>query len=318
MPLFCLLQVIFILGFLLMPMGVYAMPNPTLVAINDTYVFRNLLQTGDQLYLVEYRVSYNTTVVTDKPSDTWQMALYDNVTTSLVATRPLNYFNHNVISIYLNATQALSWGGTHMIKVMGSPSVFPLLTEDVNMQTRVLAPGDYKEKTALVGIIVELAKDLQADWKLPLLTTQDRLNIDGAYYFNKAIPNLVLIGPEAFQYAEISAGGTPIPWGINYTQNLPTHTGAQLRGAFTSMGTIFGISGNWSEIWFAGLFYLVVVGVMFPVVKKPELAFIAGFPVLLGFAWLGLGGATIMNWVVAVIFLAALGFGIYFILGHMG
>jgi hypothetical protein len=159
-----------------MGMPVLAIGSPTSVSIGDVFVFRDVLTTGDQLYFVRYDVSYAGNQ-TEDAEDTWQVALYDS-SGGLVATRPLNYYQHNIISIYLTSTQALAWEGAHSIKIMGMPSVFSPLIEGTNMRTRVFAPGDYYEKASLGGVMVMQAGVLEADWGITLLTSGDKLNAD--------------------------------------------------------------------------------------------------------------------------------------------
>ena len=79
---------------------VYAVDDPTSVSIGDCNVFTDLLEDGDQLYFVRYDVSYSPEPEEDA-EDTWQMALYDTDGTTLIegAVRPLNYYQHNIISI---------------------------------------------------------------------------------------------------------------------------------------------------------------------------------------------------------------------------
>ena len=92
------------------------------VTIEDTYVFRDVFETGDQLYFVRYDVSYDP-IPDENPGDTWQMSLYDEAGT-LMDSIPLNYFQHNIISIYLESSEALTWEGSSTVRIMGMPSVF--------------------------------------------------------------------------------------------------------------------------------------------------------------------------------------------------
>src|SRR3990170_93592 len=59
-------------------------------------VFQNLWATGDQLYVMEYDVYYTPDNPDESPAETFLMAIYNG--SSLVATRPLNNYGHNVTS----------------------------------------------------------------------------------------------------------------------------------------------------------------------------------------------------------------------------
>ena len=210
-----------VLGLLLATGVALAIGNPDYVAIGDAYVFRDVLETGDQLYFVRYDVSYNSTPDEDA-EDTWEMALYDS-DGNLTATRELEYYQHNIRSIYLGSDDAIAWEGAHRIIVRGMPSVFGNLTEGINMRTQTLAPGDYYELESLGGIMITQAGILEADWEITLLTSGDRLNATGANYFLKAIPGLNDMAPNIFQTTIRALDVEYTPWSQNYTEGLQEH-----------------------------------------------------------------------------------------------
>ena len=303
-----------ILGFLLTSGVTLAIGNPDYVLIADVYAFRDVLESGDQLYFTRYDVSYGTNQ-TEEAEDTWQMALYDSSGT-LVATRPFNYYQHNIISIYLTPTQAIAWEGAHSVKIRGSPSVFGDLIEGTNMVTKVLAPGDYYEKTSLQEILVEQAKELEDDWNITLLTSENKLNTTGTQFFTEAIPNLGSMVPGLLATAVRQLTPDYVSWNQTYAEELQEHEGSRLKEAVTDIGAYFGLSEGWSGFWLISIVYLLFVGAMYPTVRNPGWALIAGFPILAGAAFLGVG-TSLLTLVVVLVLIAALIFGIYFILGRL-
>lgn len=289
-----------------------AIGDPDYVTINDIFVFRNLLETGDQLYFVRYDVSYNTTP-TEDADETWQMVLYDTDGTTQVASRPLNYYQHNIISVYLSSTDALTWEGAYAVRVMGMPSVFDALIEGTNMRTRTLGPGDYKEGTEIGAVMLEQAAILEDDWVITLLTAGGLLNATGANYFTIAVGQLGTVAPEIFETVTKQHTDPYTDWDEAYSEALPEHRGSRLQNAMTGIGSIFGINEGWSTFWLVGVMYLLVAGIMYVPTRNPGLAVLAAFPVLVGVAWLGMG-TDMLRLVGILVLIAAVLFGIYFIL----
>lgn len=288
---------------------VLAISDPDYVTIEDVYVFRDVLEDGDQLYFCRYDVSYNTTPSED-PEDTWQMALYNEGIPE--ATRALNYYDHNIISIYLDPDEALAWEGGYEIRITGMPSVFDPLVEGTNWVKRALAIGDYYEGGSLGDGMIEQAGLLEAD--LGTLLTINKLNDNGSVYFLAAVPGLNLMVPEIFTATITYPSVNYTEWDTSYEEGLQEHEGARLRGAITGVGSIFGLSEGWSGFFAGGLLFLVLAGIIYVPTRDPKLSLLPAFPILVGAAWLGIG-TTWLQIVVIVVLVAAFLFGVYFILG---
>lgn len=302
-----------LLGLLLLGLlggPVLAISNPDYVTIGDTYVFRNVSETGDQLFFCRYDVSYNS-VPSEDAEDTWQMALY-NSTGALIATRPLNYYQHNIISIYLSAADAITWGGAHQIKIMGMPSVFGNLTEGINMRTNTLGPADYYEEDYLGGIMITQAELLEADWAITLLTATDKLNSTGKTFFLLAVPGLGDMVPEIFEITTHTTEIEYTSYNNTYAAGLSTHAGDKLTGAITDIGKIVNVSFGWTSFWFAMLGALMMGGIVFASNGNPVWAMLGGLGMVSIFAFLF--GGSIFTLLVVVAWALALGFGISYIL----
>lgn len=312
--------IVYILVIYLLSFGgvAHAIGNPDYVTIGDAYVFRNVLETGDQLYFVRYDVSYNGTPDEDS-EDTWQMALYDS-NDNLTATRPLNYYQHNIISIYLTPDQALTWELAHYVRIMGNPAIFSPLTEGVNMTTRVLAPSDYYEASSLGGVMITQAEILEADWEITLLTTGDLLNSTGATYFIAAVPGLSSMVPEIF-----SATTRRIPWerttinttGINATeQNLPVSLEEGIEGVDTILGVTDHTIGGVAWVTLLGL---VVGGGFYATTNRPDISILGGMVGTLGIsAWLGVSAPQVMYTFIAIALVVVLMFTLVYVVPKMG
>lgn len=307
-----------LVGILLVGGVVYAISNPDYVTIGDTYVFENVTETDDQLYFVRYDVSYNGTPDEDA-SDAWQMALYDSVG-NLIATRPLNYYQHNIISIYLTPAQALTWEAANQVRIMGMPSVFGNLTEGLNMRSRTLSPADYYQQSSLGGIMITQAEILEADWEIPLLTTGDLLNATGANYFLAAVPGLNSMVPEIFSQTERT-----IPWtrttinttGINSTQaNLPTTLEEGIQGLDEMLGVTNHVWGGLAWVLFMGF---VVGGVVYSATQRPDIATLGGVGGTFGIAaYLGISYPHVMYALVALALFVVFIFTLVYVIPRMG
>jgi len=288
---------------LLFATPVLAVDNPDAIGIGDVYVFNGTLETGDILFYVRYDVSYASQPPEDS-EDTFVMAIYDTDGSTLLATRPLNYYQHNIISIYLDADDnTLTWGTEYRVRVMGSPAVFGNLTEGVNMKTAVLSGGDYRTTTDLGGIMVAQARILEDDWGTTLLTSSDRLNSTGAYYFNKAVPGLSTMATDIF---ELSTQQFPYARnesitraGLNKTlENLPV----SLNSAIGGLNSVFGVTSNtWGGFSWLLFFGLVLGGVVYAASRRPDIAVLGGVMGSMGIgAYMGVAEGNVLLFVMAV------------------
>jgi len=218
--LFALVVITTILTSFLLVGSASAISNPDSIAIEKLKVFTNIWEKGDWLVFVEYDIDYLVTPPED-PEDTYLVALYNELG-NLVASNPLNYYGHNIISIYLNSsnvtTKGLDWDliDNYSIRVTGNPVYFFPLVEDTNFDTRFFDSStdafdnnsDYNRQL-LGALCVTVAEILEKDWGIDLLTDNDRLNSAGSITFKDAIPGLDQVCPsifaEALSIAEVPA-----------------------------------------------------------------------------------------------------------------
>jgi len=306
----------FLIGILFLGLfagSVFAIGDPEGgVSILEALVFRDVLDSGDQLYYVRYSVNF-TSVPEERAVDTWHMVLYDYLG-NLTATRPLNYFGENIISIYLESDEALPWGYAHQVQIGGMPSVYGNLTEGINMVSYNLSVYDYFEATYLGDAMLSEAAVLETNLGLDLLSDNGRLIAVGSQLFLYAIPKLTYMVPTIFESAteDIDVDYNP-DYDTSYGEGLRTHEGPSLTGAITSLGSIINVGHDAMAFWLIMIFFLCMGGLIFSSGGNPAWALVVGYACLAGGAYL-MGGtifilATIIPVILAVIF------GILFILG---
>ena len=236
----------------LFTLPVRAITNPSSIAILDQKVFRNVKETGDQLWFCMYNVVYSPQP-SEPASAAFQFAIYDTTGVTKLFSTDLNYYQENIISIYLTPSQALVWMDPYKVKVMGKSGLFPYVVEGVNMVTRTLDPViDYKEETSCSAYLLTIASTLQTDWAITLLEA-GKLNSTGASTFSTAVPGLVTVYPEIFQTVTTQPDLTYTNWTEAYAKSN-SNAGPKLKRAIADIGqTIFGIKEGPSAWMFAGM-----------------------------------------------------------------
>ncbi len=317
------LVVVLLLAFLLGSLALsFAVPvsavnNPDSISVESVRVFQNLWEANDQLYVIEYKDMYDTTPV-EKASDTFLAAIYDGVT--LKRSRPLVYYDHNIISIYCTATEALVWGESYQVKIMGNPSYF-VLSEDVNCDTFTLSPVHWIEGSGSTEVgyletwITDLADTLEISWGggIDLLTTNDKLTEEGAVTFETAIPGLVQICPDIY---EVRVSVYTNPDGT-FTKTLSTelagNVGDRLQNALDKLGDWIGVPAEVAGGVAFGILFFILAGRIFVATHNPAAAIVLAMPfIIIG----NLIGLIPLAATFIAVFLVIILFGIVFILAR--
>ena len=294
---------------------VFAIGNPTSVNILEAAVFTGLWETGDRLVYIRYNVDYSP-VPTEDASDTWLAMWINGAGTPVV--RPLNYYQHNIISIYLTAAQVttytFTWGTNYWIRVSGSPSIFTLV-EGTNMRTTMLVVGDYKSLSDAGVYFLGQAQILENSWGIDLVGSYGKLNTTGSTYFREAIPNLEDALPEIFtEIVDI-----PTATRGNFTKagqtSFASHTGPNLSAAMTAIGTWLGTTGGWMGFYSMIMVMGVFAAGMFAATKIPVAGLFGAVAILGLWAYLGLGSDLLVA-LGAVATVVAILFGVVFIMGR--
>ena len=300
---------------------VLAIADPDSITIESVRVFQNLWEAGDELFIIEYDVAYGSTP-TEDATDTFFAGVYDG--TTLEYSRPLDYYDYNFTSIYLNSIEALDWGDPLVIKVSGNPSYFSSFTEGVNVRSFTLSAGNWiagsssASKSYLTTWCLSLASVFEDVWGVTLLTSTGKLNSVGIQKFNEAIPGVTSLCPGLSDVSLSYPTITGATYNPAYETQLAGQGGSRLQTAMVNLSTYFLGSANWYLLIGAvgvGLLFFILSGRIFTATGSVPLAISVSIPFIIAGAIIGLIPLSF-------IFAAGLGilvvFGITFILARIG
>jgi hypothetical protein len=306
---------------------VLAIDNPDSISIESVRVFGNLLETGDALFVVEFKVMYASEPDEDA-IDAFFIGVWDGAVKG--PSRGIYDYQHGVRSIYLTAAQFSSftytWGSEYTVRVVGNPTYFPIVTEGINRASTTLSPSHWlrgatsemsREYLAL-WIEHSLGPSLGTSWGIPLLTETGKLNSLGSVVFREAIPGLSGICPDLF------AVSSSIP---SYTTHTPNkaledvYLGRRGPGLSEALGGIEGwitggrsTSGNLIGAFGIMLLYFILAGRIFLATNNVAASIAISIQFFLAGTYVG---ALPVSYVFIAAFLTVVMFGITFILGRL-
>jgi len=296
--------------------------NPDSITLHTVKVFQNIFETNDVLFVTSYDVAYTTEP--DEPAkSTFNLAVYGTDGTTLIKSRPLNYYRYNVHSVYFTAAQApanLTWGSEYKVRVMGNPNFFPM-TEDVTMDTMTLSSWSWVEGAAtasrdmLKNHCLDLAATLENEWGITLIiTTPEKqvLNSTGRTTFLDAIPGLDSAVPDLFQVAIGAITVTHQERAAAYEDELTIESqlGTQVKNAFAGVGNYLGVSvGTVAWMWI-GLFMVVVASIVFLNSGNTTASLLLTVPIALIGVWTGAIPMALL-FTVGVVIVVYMGYYIY-------
>lgn len=243
---------------------VYAASDPDgTPALIDTWVFRNLYETDDRLFVWEANIPYATTpdeLVSE--AYIWQLLDTDN-TTELGRTTGYafyeNGFGYNVYSIYFSADDAVTWGQAYNLKLVQNPAVFgspqdwsyPISTSSYTSLT-----DQEDNRTELATRVLLLAAELDARWGLSgssslLLESESGtvLSIYGEAVFRGAIYGIQALAPYAFRIVIGTIDAEDRTWDTEYAENLTTqYSGTWIQESKDAGGDLWGVGYDLTSI----------------------------------------------------------------------
>ena len=217
-------------------------------------VYRNMLETGDQLYIFYINIPY--AVVPDAlvtEAFIWRLIDTDNITELGQTTGSVfqdNGYGYNVYSMYFAAADAPTWGADYTVRLSENPSVFDAPI-DFNYG---ISSGDYSILTETEDVqaeiaarVIGLAKQLDTRWSLApadsLIKEQETgtvLSLNGETVFRAAIFGLQALAPTAFDIVVGLITATDRTWTDNYTSNVVTqYTGTWIGTAQNAGASMF-------------------------------------------------------------------------------
>lgn len=148
--------------------------------VQQVEVYRNVLEIGDQLYLITGRVEYTMHPIM-LSSQTYIIRLMDGVT-ELGSTTFYPYHNsgydYGVASIYFSAADALAWSGAYTVQLQGNPTLHWLDTTAITAMDSALAFDTPVYTDETTGSNSAAANDMTL---LPAAPA-----VDDAYYFGSS------------------------------------------------------------------------------------------------------------------------------------
>jgi hypothetical protein len=263
-----------LIGIVLTTPGVaYAAPiaSPTTYDINAVDVYSPALETGDQLFIVKFEITYGVNP-TEDAGEAWLLRLKDSTGAEVASASPYAYYNSGYIagggvSFYLPASIAIAWGSAATVVIepnptltwtsMPAPKSFAALAWNsattigtvataVGARVRVLAIG----LNSLASL--DFAENINGVWKFTSY---------GEGYFDVVIPILRTVQPNLYQSTLRSPILADNQYGDTYQQN----TDANLVGTPldpTNLAAGMGLSRMWATgaIWFG--FCILVAGLI--------------------------------------------------------
>lgn len=204
---------------------------PEIIAIN---VYRNLLQTGDRLFLIYVNIPYATEP--DLPvtqAFIWRLFAMDGTTekgsTVGYAFKDGGY-GYNLYSMYFDNTTGVTWNLEYPLRLYGNPLVFdtpPTYNFTVPTSAYSTLSDTDDEQAELAARILDIAIDLDSRWGLSVdysLLSQmggsTVLSVYGEAFFRGAIYGLQAMAPGVFCFiiGDVTAGDRD--WELAYSENL--------------------------------------------------------------------------------------------------
>jgi len=195
-------------------MPVFAIDDPEVLQVNAVWVYRNCMEDGDQLYLIDYTLDYDPDsdpLTDDNPDENITEAYLVrlmNGAAELGSTAPYAYYDEGydrgLVALYFSAAEAPAWEGAYTMILVGNPT---LAWGADPPETSV---GDFDlwqdwpistTQEILASRILWLADQLELAWAVDMIETTasgSRLTDYGESYFVNVIPDLRTMAPSAF------------------------------------------------------------------------------------------------------------------------
>ena len=264
------------------------LPSSMEIPANYVKVFRNLVETGDMLYVFEYNIAFTSDNFSDNisASESFIFRLYDTDNVTVLATATpyafpffdTNGYSHGVSGFYFaNADTKPAWGSAVKIELYGLPTYFtPAQSCNYTLTASNYTSSTTQEanQTALYNYILletDRLTKFYDDTGVILQGTSDTgmvLSNYGENYFRGAIPGIQTLCPSLF-YIQVyvptrmdSATSYNMSLGDTYTAR---HATSDFGKGFTRIGEAMGVSGAFAG---AGICFVLCIVVCIYFNKK--------------------------------------------------
>lgn len=259
-------------AFLFAPvMHIYAdSPDPNLTSINETYVWRNVLESDDYLLIAKYSVipGTNETVgfvssnssysinTTDDISDMFTFRLMDVANTNelgVVEAYPYqdDGWGQGVISFYFPASTSPAWGSSLWIRIEGkatkfsSPPIYSFNVPAISYST-LTDQEDIRKDIAIK--VIDIAQTVGRSWFTVQSLTEETesgtvLSQSGESYLRQVIPGIQALCPNLFILQILDTISTNTTWSLNQSEkSAALVTNSSLANGITGMASLFDMS----------------------------------------------------------------------------
>jgi hypothetical protein len=219
-----LLIVILSLGLSMPAFATSSLPDS--ISITNSYVNRNLIETGDALFLFVYNIAYTSYPTT--PAD--QAFVFSMFTpdgsTEIGNALPYPYVNqgygYGLVAFYYSAADAIVYNSAYRLKITSNPLEFSssiTYTYIVPSSAYSSAVTQSENQTVLAQRIFTIANLLQTRWgtNYDLTSQQDALIVlssQGEAYFRNTVYGLQVLAPSVF-YLQSASTMEDIPGVMN-------------------------------------------------------------------------------------------------------
>ncbi len=224
-------------------------------SVDQKYVYRNLLETGDVLYVWYANIPYATPPSTPV-TETFIWRLYDGAIllgSTVGSAYQKGGYGYNVYSMYFDNTTAPTWGSTYDLHLNGNPTVFlspPEYLFQINASAYTSLTDQVDTQVALATTILALATDLNTQWALAAAyylteegTAATILSLYGQAVFRSAIYGLQGMAPALFEYVIGDINAPDRTWATTYSDNLTNQwAGTWVQTAQEGWKLFFGVT----------------------------------------------------------------------------
>ena len=252
-----------------------AVEQPTSLTITEVEAYENVRETGDQLYLVTYYITQNSTYDVDQ---LYIFRLLDSDGDDITSTTAYAYYNQGygtgIVAFYLDADEAPAWQyGVLGVQICGNPLVdWDGATPETTMTIIIWHTDTITEQNAAVSEkIMSLAMELELLWGVDLTTTTQgvtMLNETGAAYFLRVVPYLGEVAPYVlgeYTFLPDYPEGKPelgVPYKTDFADELEEGifgTIFDLRGPARSLGVSRGALTAGIYYVFVAIFFVLLI-----------------------------------------------------------
>lgn len=283
------------------PISIYAdTASPNLTAINESYVWRNVLETGDYLLVARYAVNYTTIPATDI-SDTFLFRLMDATNTielGVVEAYPYQNdgYGQGVVSWYFPASTAPIWLGSYWIQISGKFQAFtspPTYNYNIPASSYSTLTVQSAIQDQIAETIIELAKTVGKSWNPVVALTEEAesgtiLSVYGEAYFRPIIPGIQTMCPQLFfmQIYDVTVSNTT--WSTNQSDT----SGAMVQNSTAGSG-ISGVASLFNMSFSAiAMIPIIIVAIVLVIIGAVQGNMLSG---LINASFV-LTGATAFGW----------------------